>query len=273
MNPPLCCPECNGNLTNSTTALVCGQCNHVFKVINGIPHFIDYSDEINKHQWEEVFNETAFTKTYNSLKKIISSEYHKVNHIADFIGDIKAGATVVELGSGSRKLTESIVNVDLFPFKNVGVVADITKTPFTDESIDYIIIDTVLEHVKEPHTVVAEIYRVLKPGGKVLCIVPFIFPYHGYPKNYFNFSADALELLFAKFSKCEICFDMGPTSALINLVSEYLSLAFSKNRTSYIIFKGLFLLPLFILKYLDKFWAVNGNAVRISSTLCAYVVK
>jgi ubiquinone/menaquinone biosynthesis C-methylase UbiE len=132
----------------------------------------------------------------------------------------------------------------------------------------------VLEHVSEPHLVISEVNRILRPGGQVVCVVPWVFPYHGYPKNYFNISKDGLESLFKDFSECRIEMNMGPTSALTNLISEYVAIAFSgKRNISYSFFKGLALSPIFLLKLLDKFWSRSSKATRIAATLCALAKK
>ena len=39
--------------------------------------------------------------------------------------------------------------------------------------------------------------RVLKPGGEIVCCVPFLQPYHGYPHHYYNMTAQGLVNLFA----------------------------------------------------------------------------
>jgi SAM-dependent methyltransferase len=52
------------------------------------------------------------------------------------------------------------------------VVPDASELPFEDESFDAAICVEVLEHLFAPHDAVAEIRRVLRPGGKLICSVP-----------------------------------------------------------------------------------------------------
>jgi hypothetical protein len=66
----------------------------------------------------------------------------------------------------------------------------------------------------------------------------------------------------------------GPTSALTNLLSEYIAVALSgKSALRYTLWKGIALVPIFFLKYLDKLWDSKGAGVRIASSLCAHVIK
>ncbi len=50
--------------------------------------------------------------------------------------------------------------------------ADILDLPFGDSSFDMVICNHVLEHVKNDAKAMSELYRVLKPGGTALLIVP-----------------------------------------------------------------------------------------------------
>jgi SAM-dependent methyltransferase len=225
-------------------------------------------------QSEQMFNSTLTSKLYNAGRRVVSSEYMRKNHVSEIMDQADASKVVVELGSGNRRVRDDVINVDLFPFPNVNIVADIAATPFKDNSIDIVILDTVLEHVADPWCVVREILRVLKPGGRVICCTPFVFPYHGYPNHYWNFSKDGLEVLFKGFSSCRIEISLGPTGAILNLISEYTAVAISGSSTTlYTLTKGVTLMPIFLLKYLDRFWTPSGRGHRIASHLCAIATK
>lgn len=273
----LYCPVCRAQLARRETSLNCTGCGANYALTDGIPRF--FTDTLNEtsdmaFQAEQMFNSTTTAKLFNFGKKIISSDYLPINHLANFIASIPADACAVELGSGNRRLTPNIINIDLFPFPNVDIVADIARTPLGDASIDYLIIDAVLEHVPEPHKVVDEIHRIMRPGGRIYCLTPFVYPYHGYPHNYFNFSKDALEFLFRNFSSCSVEIARGPTSALTNMISEYFAVGLSGNSTAlYTFWKGLSLAPIFLLKYLDKLWHSKGPGIRIANALCAKVIR
>jgi SAM-dependent methyltransferase len=51
-------------------------------------------------------------------------------------------------------------------------ILDITDLKFDDESFDVIICNHVLEHVRDDHKAIGELYRVLKPGGWAILQVP-----------------------------------------------------------------------------------------------------
>ncbi len=56
--------------------------------------------------------------------------------------------------------------------EGVDVVADITRLPFDDESFDGILCSHVLEHVDDDRAAMAELCRVLRPGGWAAVLVP-----------------------------------------------------------------------------------------------------
>jgi len=54
--------------------------------------------------------------------------------------------------------------------------ADVTKLPFSDGGFDVVICSEVLEHIKDNQIAVAELVRVLKPGGDLVVTVPRFLP-------------------------------------------------------------------------------------------------
>ncbi len=277
INKILACPQCLSDLEPAADRFECRQCARPFLIQNGAVKFVDGAGKDSKDaqfQSEQMFNNTRTARLFNWGRKIISSEYVPHDHLTEFIKQTKENDVVVELGSGNRRLGKHLVNIDLFPFPNVDLVADMAHAPIKTGSVDFVVLDTVLEHVPEPHKVVQELYRILKPGGQAICITPFVFPYHGYPKHYYNFSKDGLEFLFKDFSSCKVEAHMGPTVAMINFFAECFSVALSgKNKFLYTLCKGAALLPIFPLKYLDKLWDPAGGTVRVASLLCTWVEK
>jgi SAM-dependent methyltransferase len=54
----------------------------------------------------------------------------------------------------------------------------------------------VLEHTRNPRQVILEFARVLKPGGKLAMVVPFLWEEHQEPQDYFRFTRYGVRLLF-----------------------------------------------------------------------------
>lgn len=68
------------------------------------------------------------------------------------------------------------------------VFADGACLPFVDESLDGVLCLEVLEHVPEPESVLQEIARVLKPGGRAWITMPFLYPLHDAPFDFQRFT-------------------------------------------------------------------------------------
>ncbi len=100
------------------------------------------------------------------------------------------------------------------------IVGDIHQLPLADNSVDAVICIAVLEHVEEPARAVAEVYRVLKPGGCAFFYAPFLFYYHpmpGYYQDFFRFTSDGWRYLTRQFSTTEIQNVRGALATAMNL--------------------------------------------------------
>jgi SAM-dependent methyltransferase len=83
------------------------------------------------------------------------------------------------------------------------LIGDLGALPLAAQSVDAILCNAVLEHVCNPQAAIAEMFRVLRPGGQAMVGVPFIYPFHD-RADYFRFSDQALESLFSQFDRVEI---------------------------------------------------------------------
>lgn len=95
----------------------------------------------------------------------------------------KLEGTVLDIGSRNRRydylLKQVPTAIDLVENKDKGVrQGDVTAIPFPDQTFDAVMCIEVLEYVATPEKAIAEIYRVLKPGGMLVLSVPFMFKAH-----------------------------------------------------------------------------------------------
>lgn len=64
------------------------------------------------------------------------------------------------------------------------VFGDAQQLPFQDDAVDHALLLDVLEHIPDPERCLAEIFRVLKPGGTLTIQVPFMYPIHDAPLDF-----------------------------------------------------------------------------------------
>lgn len=74
------------------------------------------------------------------------------------------------------------VNIDSSTEPDIKSPAE--SIPVSDESYDIALMGELLEHVFDPRIVLKEAFRILKPGGKVVATVPFLYPVHADPEDY-----------------------------------------------------------------------------------------
>jgi SAM-dependent methyltransferase len=105
---------------------------------------------------------------------------------------------ILDCGAGKRSVYyDNVVNFEIAAYETTDVRGVGEVLPFVDSVFDAVISIAVLEHVKDPFRCASEIVRVLKPGGELICCVPFLQPYHGYPHHYYNMTHQGLRNLFA----------------------------------------------------------------------------
>ena len=118
------------------------------------------------------------------------------------------GGTLLDIDCGSapyRALfdVEFYWGLDIIKFDDcINVHCDVSyngqELPFRDSSVDFAVMSEVLEHVFEPHTLLSEIYRFLKPKGKLLLTVPFVWDEHEQPYDFGRYTSYGIKYILEK---------------------------------------------------------------------------
>jgi len=90
-------------------------------------------------------------------------------------------------------------------------VGDALRLPIRDRSVDIVFATQVIEHVTNPHIMVKECKRVLRPNGCLILSGPFFWPLHEEPYDFFRFTKYGFEQLLkdAGFREWQILEDGG----------------------------------------------------------------
>jgi SAM-dependent methyltransferase len=82
--------------------------------------------------------------------------------------------------------TVRYIRVDRFPFDDDVILADASALPFDDESIQAVLLSQVIGDVPDLVALFRELFRVLKPGGKILVYETISYPQHDLPHDYWR---------------------------------------------------------------------------------------
>jgi SAM-dependent methyltransferase len=157
---------------------------------------------------------TKFTRTRGGLKA--SRDTRQVARCSRLVADriaiacydalrIHARGVILDLGCGFvplyevyRERVSETVCVDwaktLHTNSHVDHVADLNQPlPIESSSFDTILMTDVLEHIAEPGRLMAEVARLLRPRGKLILTVPFLYWLHEEPHDYYRYTRFALE--------------------------------------------------------------------------------
>jgi len=86
---------------------------------------------------------------------------------------------VLEVGGGAghfKTFFPDAIVTDVVPCSHIDLAADAMRLPFTDGSVDNIVMHDVLHHLAYPLTFLTEAQRVLSRGGRVVMTEPYASP-------------------------------------------------------------------------------------------------
>lgn len=157
--------------------------------------------------------------------------YQAVSHFACY-----ASGSLLDVGCGSKpyksvfagRVDEYIgLDIDSYTARNRGIadyLYDGRTFPLDSSSFDIVLCNQVLEHVFNPDEFLNEINRVLKPNGKLILTVPFVWDEHEQPFDYARYSSFGLIHLLEKsgfqiIEHQKLCADI---SVIFQLINAYL---------------------------------------------------
>lgn len=144
--------------------------------------------------------------------------------------------SLLDVGCGSKPYESIFTNrVDRYlgldidtPMTRQRGIADYFYTgkqfPLDSSSFDVVLCNQVLEHVFNPEEFLDEVNRVLKPNGKLILTVPFVWDEHEQPFDYARYSSFGLAHLlknagFEILEHQKLCADV---SIIFQLTNAYL---------------------------------------------------
>jgi SAM-dependent methyltransferase len=137
----------------------------------------------------------------------------------------KLSGEVLELGSGGLGRSEIAIEADRYVLSNYAerpnmLILDARDMDLPDSSFDAVVSEVMLEHVDKPFEVISEVLRVLRPGGTFVLVVPWMYPFHAAPDDYYRFSKSALYSMLDSFDVQKV----EPVGGLWSTISLFLQL-------------------------------------------------
>jgi SAM-dependent methyltransferase len=186
--PYLACPNCGTSFVKEQVLekhFRCTSCESAYEYTG--QHFNFLTEELRK--------KFKIVDTSN-----VSANSYDADPIAASLIKKHKDGLILDCGAGKRDFNyPNVVNFEIVAYPSTDILGVGEKLPFKDETFDAVFSFAVLEHVSDPFACAKEIARVLKKGGTLYCVVPFLQPVHGYPNHFYNMTSQGLHNLFDKY--------------------------------------------------------------------------
>jgi SAM-dependent methyltransferase len=152
----------------------------------------------------------------------------------------RPGVRVLDVGCGVKPyypffagVAAEYVGVDVVENPSADLRGAVEALPVQDGAFDLVLCNQVLEHADDPALAVRELRRVTAPGGCVLASTHGVQVYHPSPADYWRWTHEGLERLFAEngdWAGLSVRAGGGTAACLAMLVGHYLDLLARRAR-------------------------------------------
>lgn len=261
------CPRCLGALHRDQdlrcTNASCAFASAGFPSVSDTPALIDFEHSIvDREALLDQAGASPLSRSRGLLRRLrawaAGANREAAGNCAIFLKELSvfADPCVLIVGGGGRGSgTEALyaargitrIGTDIYVSPDVDLLADGHRLPFADASVQGVWIQAVLEHVISPHRVVAEIFRVLVPGGLVYAETPFLQPVHERAYDFTRFTRSGHRWLFRDFAELRSGTIGGPAESLLWSIRYLARSLFRSDKIG-----SAFVLAFFWLRYLDR---------------------
>jgi SAM-dependent methyltransferase len=258
------CVECGSlDVSSEPSKIVCEHCLVEFPIVLGVPVFLKRSGLFTVATADDSQHNGFTRRTMRRFATLAPSMSNtrlasRAKSRAIFSQDNKGICLVVGAGDNVAETVtlgahfRLVVSTDVSVNDAVDIVCDGHDMPFADDQFDFVVLTAVLEHVLDPDKVVRELSRVLKSGGTVYAVTPFMQQVHMGAFDFHRFTDLGHRWLFRDFVELERGTCGGPATSLVWSI-VYFASSFGFNRRSARLFGLSARLLFFWIKYLDFF--------------------
>jgi SAM-dependent methyltransferase len=132
-----------------------------------------------------------------------------------------------------ERIARDYAGADVEPAPRVRYVGPVEELAAPPASFDLVLCTQVLEHVRDPLQALAQIARVLRPGGHAFVTTHGVWPFHPYPDDRWRWTQQGLETIFLQtpgLALDELVPHGGTTSCLALLANYYVDIAARRTR-------------------------------------------
>jgi SAM-dependent methyltransferase len=137
--------------------------------------------------------------------------------VSRFAASLPAGTRVLDAGAGDAPYAELFGHCDYVTAdwpqsvheggRQADILASLEALPVDDASFGAVACTEVLEHIADPDMVLAELWRVLEPGGRLCLTTPFAWPLHEEPFDFYRYTPYALSHMLEQAGFADVSID------------------------------------------------------------------